>query len=152
LCRDGVNLGLQKNERNICIGEVTLKIRAHWSLSVIELIVRVFEIIPVWVKDHKEKADQVLAALYTALNETIIYANRLPNQERNYESEEQLSRLWFKAAMAVRRVDGEFAEKCLVFGEYWAGPTEGVVNYAIKHKCEVEEAFKKLRELMRSMA
>ena len=117
-----------------------------------ELIAKVLELIPRWWKDNQDKADQVLAALYTALNETIIYANRLTNQDRNQESEEQLSRLWFKAAMALRRVDAEFAEKCLVFGEYWASPTEGVVNYAIKHKAEVEDTFRKLRELMRNMA
>jgi hypothetical protein len=105
----------------------------------IKLIAKVFEVIPRWWKDSQEKADQVLAALYTALNETIIYANRLVKQERSYELEEQLSRLWFKAAMAVRRVDAEFAEKCLVFGEYWASPSEGVVNYAIKHKDEIEK-------------
>ncbi len=54
--------------------------------------------------------------------------------------------------MAVRRYDIELAEKCLLYGEYWAYPSEGVVNFAIKHKDELDEVFGKLRQLMRDMS
>ena len=115
------------------------------------LIVKAFEMVPTWRQTNREQADQILAALCTALNETILYAERIKRRDRDDDAEEDLSRLWFKAAMAVRRVDAQLAETCITHGRYWGNPSVQVMDYAIKHKVEVDEAFRKLSELMRKM-
>lgn len=118
----------------------------------IEAIAKVLDALRGALREGEEKADQALAAIYTALNETRIYAGRLNRTARKYEDEEQLSRLWLKAAIAVRRYDENLAEACLLNGTYWASPTIGVTQYAEKHGAELEKLFESVRELMKELA
>lgn len=121
-------------------------------MSALETVAKVIEAVLNRGDKAKANADESLTALYTALNETLLYAGHLPKTGRDQNEEDQLSRIWFKAAMAIRRYDVELADSCLVHGEYWAYPSEGVVDYALKHKEEMDEVFGKLRQLMREMA
>jgi hypothetical protein len=87
-------------------------------MAVFEAVTKVLDYLLQAHAKGQEKADETLAALYTALNETRRYAKNLKSKD----------------------------------GEYWANPTAGVVDYAIKHKKEMDEVFGKLRQLMRDMA
>lgn len=118
----------------------------------IEAIVKILDALRGALREGEEKADQALAAIYTALNETRIYATRLNRKDRQHEDEEQLSRLWLKAVIAVRRYDEDLAETCLLNGTYWASPTIGVTQYAEKHGAELEELFERVRGLMKELA
>src|SRR5262249_3938269 len=120
--------------------------------TLFEVISKVLDFIPEWRKKNEEKADYILTTFYTALNETNIYANNMLTKPRDERFEEQLSRLWLKAAMAVRRVDGQLGQECVDFARYWGMPSLNVKHYAIKHKPEIEAGFQKLRELMRTLA
>jgi hypothetical protein len=69
------------------------------------------------------KKDQALTALYAAATETKLYLEKLnDNGRRNRRTEEQLVRLWSRAAIPVRHFDRALADRCLAKSQYWISP------------------------------
>lgn len=100
----------------------------------------------------EDRVDSALAALYAALNETLLYTRRPQAEGRSGEKEAELSRFWFKAAHAVRRVDSELAERCLVKGMFWVSPDDRPVQYIVENQIDLESIFDDVRSLMRRPA
>ena len=73
-----------------------------------------------------ERHDQALAAIYAATNETRIYiAHTLQTKGRDQRRETELARLSTKAAVPVRHVDRDLADRCLLKADYWLIPPRG---------------------------
>lgn len=75
-------------------------------------------------RHHRDgEADAALAALYAATTETLIYLERLEaGKRRNRAIEEELARLWSKAAIPVRRLNADLADRLLLKSRYWLSP------------------------------
>src|SRR5687768_3935007 len=72
---------------------------------------------------REDKADEALAGIYAAANETKLYikkAQRTGKSDR--KKEEELARLWTKAAVPIRHFNHDLADRCLLKGEYWVDP------------------------------
>jgi hypothetical protein len=76
------------------------------------------------IGDKKRQMDDVaLKAISDALNETLIYSGRIDQGgPEDREIEEKLARVWGAAAVPLRHIDPELAEKCQYKAEYWANP------------------------------
>lgn len=100
---------------------------------------------------EKEFQDSALAAIYTAAFETKIYLEEQERaRERNRDTEEELVRLWAKAAVPVRRFDADLAERCLLKADLWVNPqdwTEEEISANRIGICQVwEDARKMLKQ------
>ena len=70
----------------------------------------------------KERSEAI-AALIKALNETRIhFGTQRTKRKRNRPREEEISRLWIDAAVKVRPIDDELANRCESKGRFWADP------------------------------
>lgn len=75
-------------------------------------------------RHHREdQADAALAALYAAATETRLYLAGLEGgARRRRKAEQELARLWSKAAVPIRRFDADLADRSLRKSEYWMSP------------------------------
>ena len=101
------------------------------------------------VKDRRELADNALRALSHALTETSLYLNG-PGKKRNREIEEMLAKYWAAAAIPLRHIDPEFAERCQYKSEYWINPEYWNAESSHKQVVKLSEVSSKLRELLHS--
>jgi hypothetical protein len=75
------------------------------------------------IKEQRERADNALRAVCTALNETEIYYQKYGRtNRRDFETEEQLSRYWAAAAIPLRHIDRYFSMICEHKSAYWVDP------------------------------
>ena len=73
--------------------------------------------------EQRQLADNALRSISFALDETYLYYAELESgQRRNDEREHQLSKYWSAAAIPMRHLDKELAEKCDYKSEYWINP------------------------------
>ena len=64
---------------------------------------------------REDKADEALAAIYAAANETKLYIQKAQRSGKSdRQREEELSRLWTKAAVPIRNFDRDLADRCLM--------------------------------------
>ena len=74
-------------------------------------------------REHGEKRDAALAAIYTACTETKLYATEWDRtKKRNLQREHELARLWKNASIPVRHFNADLADKCYYKGDYWLDP------------------------------
>ncbi len=70
-----------------------------------------------------EKTDQALLALYVALAETRAYVTaRARGTRRSRTKETSLAKLWHNAAVPLRHIDPNLANRCFLKGSYWLEP------------------------------
>ena len=71
-----------------------------------------------------DQQNAALLAILAAVQETKVYIRDFTHRPRNPDKEAELSRLWIKAALPVRHVDIDLADRCLLKAEYWLHPDE----------------------------
>jgi hypothetical protein len=98
---------------------------------------------------REDGVDQALLAIYVATNETKLYVERVRRTGVSVRAtEEQLSRLWTKAAVPIRRFDRDLADRCLLKGEYWVNPSALTVEQINLFRLGLNEVFRDARELL----
>ena len=77
-------------------------------------------------KNIKRKLyDQALASLYMACTETKIYIQQVESTGTlNRQTEEDLARLWSKAAVPLRHINQDLANRCAHKSDYWLNPAK----------------------------
>lgn len=85
-------------------------------------------------RELNDREQMALERLGKAVTETRLYLKRLDRaaiskakkgqaeRRRARGTEEELSRLWTDASIALRRVNQNLAERCYLKGGYWADP------------------------------
>ena len=104
----------------------------------------------------RERYQEALEAVYTALNETRIYLGSLDsksllntaNLSRNKEKEANLSRLWTQASTKMRNVDHQWAIICFEKGGYWANPEAWSDDELKEAGIKIEDVIKEAQELL----
>ncbi|NOY30856.1 MAG: hypothetical protein GXP28_12015 [Planctomycetes bacterium] len=83
--------------------------------------------IALWVtrrERERERDDDALRALLTALNTTKRYIARLEGLEGgDTDTEAELVRLWQEAAVRIRRTDNELGQRLQMKADYWTNPS-----------------------------
>lgn len=96
-----------------------------------------------------DQMDAALAAIYAAANETKIYLARLEKTgRRRRKHEEELARLWSKAAVPVRRFDRDLANQCLLRSQYWISPDRWDAGDITEKRVGIDAIYEKARELL----
>lgn len=73
----------------------------------------------------EDKYDLALLSLYAATTETKNYISSITNvKKHDKEKELQLSELWNKAGVNLRRINNNLAYRCIVKADYWSNPNE----------------------------
>ncbi len=99
-------------------------------------------------EDRKELA---LSAIFAAASETRLYLAGLERSgRRNRKKEEELSRLWTRAALAARRFDAEFTERCLMKSQYWESPEKWRAEEVTEKRIGIEAVYEKALQLLLS--
>jgi hypothetical protein len=99
-------------------------------------------------KDRRQLADDALRAVSHALNETeIYYARRERGAPRSEETELQLARYWSAAAIPLRHIDLGFSEACEHKSRYWLNPDAWDEKMLARHKIQLTQVTKRVREL-----
>jgi hypothetical protein len=97
-----------------------------------------------------ELHDQALAAIYAAANETRIYiAHTLQTKGPDQQREAELARLWTKAAVPVRHVDPDLADRCLLKADYWINPDRWTVGQVREFRIGLDNIYDYARQLLR---
>ena len=90
-----------------------------------------------------------LSKIYVASNETKFYMSRLnEGKRRSRNTERSLAALWTEAAVDLRKIDQELAERCLLKGDYWADPKKWTDSQIKKARIGVDRVFRDARKLM----
>jgi hypothetical protein len=93
--------------------------------------------------------DQALAAIIASANETKIYLMRIQhNGKRDRKTEEQLSRLWAAAAIPVRKINKDLAERCFLKSDYWLNPEYYTARDIEKFRIGVEQVYEEARNML----
>jgi hypothetical protein len=94
--------------------------------------------------------DAALAAIYAASNETRLYIRHtLQRNSRDEQREAELSRLWAKAAVPVRHLDRDLADRCLHKADYWTSPDRWTVAQIREFRIGLDEVYEYARQLLR---
>ena len=95
------------------------------------------------------RRDQALAALYAAACETKIYLEKLERtNRRNRRTEEQLVRLWAKAAIPVRHFDRGLANRLLLKSDLWVSPQRWTNEEITRNRIGVCQVWEDARKLL----
>lgn len=93
--------------------------------------------------------DQALTSILAATNETKIYIKRIQrNGKRDRKTEEQLSRLWASAAVPLRRINKDLAERCLIKSDYWLNPENYTATDIAKFRIGIEQVYKEAKKML----
>lgn len=96
-----------------------------------------------------DQMDLALTAIYAAANETKLYLARLEETKRRVrKQEEDLARLWSKAAVPVRRFDVDLAERCLLKSQYWVSPHRWRADEVTENRIAIDAVYERARELL----
>jgi hypothetical protein len=95
-------------------------------VSLLEIIKSLFGVVPTLLslsKDHRELRDNALRGILVALDETYLYYRDLNRgKARDLDRETLLVRYWSAAAIPMRHVDADLAQRCDQKAEYWLNP------------------------------
>jgi len=97
----------------------------------------------------EQKKEAALNAIHSALIETLLYVEKSSKGETDRTIEEDLSRLWTKAGLAVRHLDRELADRFLLKGRYWIESEKWSRKYILENRIalkQVEVDIKKILE------
>ena len=108
-------------------------------MELAEIVKLLFGLVPNLLalpKEQRERKDAALRAIVIALDETYLYyRDQSKQRERDMDREAQLAKYWSAAAIPMRHVDAELAERCDFKAEYWLNPdtqtNEGIANLNI---------------------
>lgn len=96
-----------------------------------------------------ERIDRALYALYTALNETKAYVERLDSgKRRNRKIERSIARLWHDASVPLRDIDRDLAERCFMKGSYWMEPDVWTDIMIKKKRIKLDQVMRSTRKLL----
>jgi hypothetical protein len=94
--------------------------------------------------------DAALMAICTSSTETLIYLSRLERgKQRDREAEEELARLWHKAAVPIRHFSVDLADRCLYKSEYWISPEEWTKDDVAKNRIGITRVRNEARALLK---
>lgn len=92
----------------------------HW---VVERLIGLLGPISKLQAEKRKLADEALATISHALNETYLYYRDVEaGNGSNKETEAELVKAWAAAAIPLRHIDDELAEICQYKSEYWLSP------------------------------
>lgn len=96
-----------------------------------------------------ERKRSALNAVYTAISETKMYlANSASGEDYDRDVEAKLARLWNSAAVELRDIDHDLADRCLVKGNYWSDPRNWSADETEQARIKLDTVFSKARELL----
>lgn len=97
----------------------------------------------------QSQKDQALTSIIAATNETKIYISRIQrNGKRDRKTEEQLSRLWASAAIPLRTINKDLAERCLIKSDYWLNPENYCATDISKFRIGIEQVYKEAKNML----
>jgi hypothetical protein len=100
-------------------------------------------------KRRNDRIDQALYALYTALNETKAYIERLESgKRRDRKTEWAIARLWHDASIPLRNIDPDLAERCFIKGSFWMEPETWTDKKIKRKRIKLDQVLKSTRKLL----
>jgi hypothetical protein len=100
-------------------------------------------------KRRNDRIDQALYALYTALNETKAYIERLESgKRRNRKREWAIAGLWHDASIPLRNIDRDLAERCFIKGSFWMEPETWTDERIKRKRIKLDQVLKSTRKLL----
>jgi hypothetical protein len=118
------------------------------------VVERVFQLIPTLSelkKDKREVADAAIKGISEALTETSIYVEHISKGgEPDNDKEEDLARLWAKAAITLRHIDRQLAEVCEDKSRYWISPSDWPVDLIEERGIGLNQVRDSYKGLLRS--
>lgn len=101
-------------------------------------------------RHRSDREDAALELLFQAINETKIYLARLQQgRARSRKREEALSRQWSAAAVAVRRIDPQLANRCLMKSDHWLWPDRWSKRQVKQARIGIDEIHATAKGLLR---
>lgn len=96
-----------------------------------------------------KQKDDALAALQLALTKTLEYLER-SNGEKGFdrEVEFELSQAWSDAALRIRHVSRELAQRLAVKAEYWADRLDWSLDEVVERRIQLGEIREELNQLI----
>jgi hypothetical protein len=91
-----------------------------------------------------------LKSVYVAAFETKAYLAAIEErgEAQNHETETKLSRLWADAAVDLRHIDQDLADRCLLKGDYWSNPNIWTQEQVDESRINVDKVYADARELL----
>jgi hypothetical protein len=100
---------------------------------------------------REDKMELALSAIFAAASETKIYLAGLERTaRRSRKKEEELSRLWSRAALAARRFDADLTDRCLMKSQYWVSPEKWGAEEVAEKRIGIDAVYEKARQLLLS--
>lgn len=97
----------------------------------------------------EDREDAALMAIYVAAQETRLYIDRLRRcQAPDREAEEELARLWQKAAVPIRHFDPDLAERCMGKADYWLNPEAWSEEDIRANRIEIDRVYRQARNML----
>ena len=119
------------------------------TFAVFDRILAALGLIREGKKRRTDRIDQALYALYTALNETKAYVERLDTgKRRNRKTEWAIARLWHDASVPLRDIDRDLAERCFIKGSYWMEPDTWTDMKIKRKQIKLDQVLKSTRALL----
>ena len=91
-----------------------------------------------------------LKSIYVAALETKMYLAAIEDrgEPQNHDTEAKLSRLWLEAALDLREIDPDLADRCLLKGDYWANPNRWTDEQVEESRINVNTVYEEARKLL----
>lgn len=97
----------------------------------------------------EDQRDLALNLLLKAINETRLYLQRTQRQiTRDRKTEETLVRLWAEAAVPVRHLDRDLAERCTMKSDYWLNPESYSPSDIHKFRIGINQVYQEVKDLL----
>lgn len=96
-----------------------------------------------------QRQDQALTLIYAAANETRLYIEQAEaSKKRDRPREQQLVRLWTRAALPVRHIDPHLADRCLLKADLWINPSRWTPAQIREFHIGINEVYEYARQLL----
>jgi hypothetical protein len=100
-------------------------------------------------KWRNDRTDKALYALYTALNETKVYVEKLNyGKRRNRKIERAIAKLWHDVSVPLRDIDRDLADRCFIKGSYWMEPNTWTEMKIEEKRIKVDQVLESTRKLL----
>src|SRR5690348_14778143 len=100
-------------------------------------------------RSRTDRHDAALTAIYAAANETRMYiADATETTRRSTARERKLVRLWTKAAVPVRHLDRQLADRCLLKADLWIDPSQWSPAQIREFRIGIDEVYEHARQLL----